>query len=291
MPLQPEFATAVSLPGLRRSALRGVIARHPLAAFVGLAYLVSWSWWIPFAVRGDTFRQGVGWPTQMLGLMGPLVAAVIVTGVADGREGLHRLWRSIIRWRIGWWWSAIPLTIAAGAIALLASGHNVTRADLTTYSGIGKSVGAVGTFAIVFVCNGLGEETGWRGFAAARLLRTRSLTATSLIVAAIWAPWHLPMFFALESFKDFTAVEIVGWVIGLTAGSILLTWMFRGSGGSVLLVAVWHTVFNFTSGATPAGSGAVAAVTSTLVMIAAVLIVIADRRSRDRHLPSSAYSS
>ena len=204
MPLQPEFATAVSLPGLRRSALRGVIARHPLAAFVGLAYLVSWSCWIPFAVRGDTFRQGVGWPTQMLGLMGPLVAAVIVTGVADGREGLHRLWRSIIRWRIG---------------------------------------------------------------------------------------WHLPMFFALESFKDFTAVEIVGWVIGLTAGSILLTWMFRGSRGSVLLVAVWHTVFNFTSGATPTGSGAVAAITSTLVMIAAVLIVIADRRSRDRHLPSSAYSS
>ena len=99
-------------------------------------------------------------------------------------------------------------------------------------------------------------------------------------MAAIWAPWHLPLFFALESFEAFTVVEIVGWVIGITAGSFLLTWLFRGSGGSVLLVAVWHTAFNFTSAATPATEGVVTAITSTAVMVVAVAIVIADRRQR-----------
>ena len=97
-------------------------------------------------------------------------------------------------------------------------------------------------------------------------------------MAAIWAPWHLPLFFALESFEAFTVVEIVGWVLGITAGSFLLTWLFRGSGGRLLLVAVWHTAFNFTSAATPVKEGVVAAITSTAVMVAAVAIAIADRR-------------
>lgn len=262
------------------SAVRGWVAQHPLGAFVGLAYLISWAWWIPFVIAGDTFRQGIGWPTQMPGLAGPLVAAVIVTWLADGAEGLGALWRSITAWRAGWWWLAVPAILGAGAVGLLVSADDLVVADLTTYTGIGESLGALATIAVVFVCNGLGEETGWRGFAVPRLLRTRSLTATSLIVAAMWAPWHLPMFFALESFKAFSAVETVGWVLGITAGSFLLTWLFRGSGGSVLLVAVWHTAFNFTSAATPATEGVVAAITSTVVMVAAVAIAIADRRQR-----------
>jgi membrane protease YdiL (CAAX protease family) len=272
--------TSGQLKTRQPSLVRGWVVEHPLAAFVGLTYLISWAWWIPFVVAGATFSQGVGWPTQMPGLAGPLVAAVIVTWLADGGGGLRVLWRSVTAWKAGWWWLAVPITLGAGAIGLLVSADDLVAADLTTYSGIAKSLGALATIAVVFVCNGLGEETGWRGFAVPRLLRTRSLTAASLIVAAIWAPWHLPMFFALESFEAFTAVETVGWVIGITAGSFLLTWLFRGSGGSVLLVAVWHTAFNFTSAATPATEGVVAAITSTAVMVAAVAIVIVDRRQR-----------
>jgi hypothetical protein len=40
---------------------------------------------------------------------------------------------------------------------------------------------------------------------------------------------------------------------------------------------VWHTAFNFTS-ATPAAEGTIAAITSTAVMVAAVAIMVADRR-------------
>ncbi len=173
----------------------------------------------------------------------------------------------------------MPITLAVGAIGLAFSGGDLATEDLWTYSGVGTSLGAVPTILIVFLFNGLGEEAGWRGFAVPRLLRNRSLTATSLIVAAMWAPWHLPLFFMMESFEAFTVPEIVGWVVGLTAGSFLLTWLYRGSGGSVLLVAIWHTTFNFLS-ATPAASGTVAAITSTAVMIAAATIVVADRRSR-----------
>lgn len=46
-----------------------------------------------------------------------------------------------------------------------------------------------------------------------------------------------------------------------------------GSGNSVLLVAAWHTAFNLTS-ATKATSGLVAAMSSTVVMVAAVVISV-----------------
>ena len=70
--------------------------------------------------------------------------------------------------------------------------------------------------------------------------------------------------------------EVVGWTLGITAGSLVLAWLYRGSGASILLVAVWHIAFNLTA-ATEAGDGVVAAVTSTLVMVAAVVIIVNDR--------------
>jgi membrane protease YdiL (CAAX protease family) len=65
---------------------------------------------------------------------------------------------------------------------------------------------------------------------------------------------------------------VPGFFLGILAGAIVLTWLYNGSGGSILAVALWHASFNFVS-ASPQASGPVAAVTSTLVMVwAAVLL-------------------
>lgn len=81
------------------------------------------------------------------------------------------------------------------------------------------------------------------------------------------------MFWVVESFRSFGPAGIVGWAIGLTAGSVVLAYLYRGSGNSVLLVAAWHTAFNLTY-ATKATSGLVAAMSSTVVMVAAVVISV-----------------
>lgn len=184
-------------------------------------------------------------------------------------------------WRVGWWWAAVVLTLLVGAIAIAVSGGSEAAADLTRYNGISDAFGPLGVLAIVFVLNGVGEEVGWRGFLADRLLNRHSLTVTALLVALAWAPWHAPLFLFLSSFEGFTMAQAVGWALGLTAGSFLLTWLYRGAHRSILLVAVWHTAFNFTS-ATSAGQGTAAAFTSTAVMIAAVVILVADQRARRR---------
>jgi membrane protease YdiL (CAAX protease family) len=213
------------------------------------------------------------------------LSALVVTALVDGRPGLRALWRRSVRWRVGRWWLAVVAILGAGAVALVATGGVATADALTGYAGVARAWGPLATLAFVFLVNGVGEELGWRGFAVERLATRHSLVATALIVALAWAPWHLPLFFLTESFQAFTAAEVVGWSIGLTAGSVVLAWLYRGSGGSVLLVSVWHTAFNLAS-ATPAASGAVAATSSTLVMVAAVAIVVIEaRRGRRRRRP------
>jgi hypothetical protein len=114
--------------------------------------------------------------------------------------------------------------------------------------------------------NGYGEETGWRGFALPLLQRRFTPLTAMLLLAAIWAGWHLPMFLVVNSFRGFSAVTVVGWLLGLTAGSIVLGWLYNRSGGSVALVAVWHAGFNMVS-ATAAATGLIAAIVTTAVMV------------------------
>jgi membrane protease YdiL (CAAX protease family) len=262
------------------STMRRWLVTHPLSAYLVITYLVSWAYWIPLALGTQTSEPGVWWPSQMPGLTGPAVSATIVTALISGKAGLAELWQRLVKWRVAWWWLSVVAILLAGAIGLAIAGGVEDTSDLTLYNGISASIGPLATIALVFLLNGVGEEVGWRGFLADRLLRQHSLTVTALLVALVWALWHAPIFFLLGSFKNFTIVELVGWVIGLTAGSFVLTWLYRGSRSSILLVAVWHTAFNFTSAATPAGKGLVVAITSTLVMIGALAIIVADWRLR-----------
>ena len=120
--------------------------------------------------------------------------------------------------------------------------------------------------------NGFGEEAGWRGYLADGLLDRHGLLRTASLVALVWAGWHLPLFLVLDSFRGL-GFEVVGWVIGLYAGLIVLTWLYAASGRSILVVALWHTAYTFTS-ATAAMSGLPAAVTSTAVMVVAAVVVV-----------------
>jgi hypothetical protein len=56
-------------------------------AYCGLAYLFSWAVWVPMMIQGQVSRPGQGWPTHLLGLLGPALAALVVTAAVEGRPG------------------------------------------------------------------------------------------------------------------------------------------------------------------------------------------------------------
>jgi hypothetical protein len=61
----------------------------------------------------------------------------------------------------------------------------------------------------------------------------------------------------------------------------VLTWLYNGTGGSILACAVWHGAYNVATG-TAAGTGTIAAVTSAFVYTQAILIVGLELRARRR---------
>jgi membrane protease YdiL (CAAX protease family) len=201
---------------------------------------------------------------------GPAVAAVVVTGFSEGRAGLGDLWSRIVRWRVGWVWYGVIAATAALTVLPLITKSGLRAGDFVLYSGAPRAGLVVVVY--VLVVNGFGEEFGWRGFLADRLLQTTSRGRTALIVWPIWALWHLPLFWVVANFRDFGVGGTIGWAVGIGFGSIFLTWLYQSAGRSILIVALWHAAYNFTT-ATEASKGIAAAVATTAVIAASVLIL------------------
>jgi len=253
-----------------------------LVTYVALAFAFSWLWWVPMAVRGEVTHPGQGWPTHLPGLLGPAFAAIVVVLGWHGTTGLRELGRRAVRWRgVGRWWWSVPAILALGVVGVAVSAATGTRVDLgglAEYSGA-PVVSVVLLFGYVLLVNGFGEELGWRGLLADGLVDRVGEVRAALLVTVVWATWHLPLFWVVEGFRSMGWATI-GWVLGLLAGSVVLTRLYVGSGRSVLLVALWHTAFNFTT-ATTATQGLSAAITSTAVIVAAVVVLVR-ARARER---------
>src|SRR6476620_4786569 len=94
--------------------LARVIRAHQLAAYVVIAYGLSWGYWVPLVVTRHLVTVGGG-TTQFPGLLGPMLAALLVTAVSDGRAGVRELVGRMFRWRVPlrWWLLAVgsPLVL------------------------------------------------------------------------------------------------------------------------------------------------------------------------------------
>lgn len=249
-----------------------------LIAFYLLAYAFSWSIGVPLALQA----QGVtrkAWPYWLhyLTAFGPVLAAFVVT-----RAGRQPTPPPAARRRDRLLWLSIgafsPLALFLAGRALGAVAGQTTPA----WSALGRvnflpELG-VGAWPLWLATNGLGEETGWRGFALRRLQASHSPFTSTLLVTIAWAGWHAPMFFYVPSFMAISPAVIPGFFLGMLSGAIVLTWLYNESGGSVLAVALWHASFNFVT-ASPNAAGLSAATTSTLVMAWALVILFLRRNA------------
>src|SRR5206468_8184082 len=100
-------------------------------------------------------------------------------------------------------------------------------------------------FVYVFFLGGpLGEELGWRGFALPRLQRRYGPLVGSLILGPIWAFWHLPVFWIPAWNYPPTILNIVMFVIAAIAFTIVMTWVFNSTKGSLFIAVLVHTSFD-----------------------------------------------
>ncbi|HSK25659.1 MAG TPA: type II CAAX endopeptidase family protein [Jiangellales bacterium] len=193
--------------------------RHPLAAFVVLAYAMSWAVWVPGLVLGG------GMPVLALGAFGPAAAAALVTVWTGGslRDWIRPLWH----WRV-------PLRFwayALGLPALLFVTVNVVLAAVGEPVDTGRLGGALlayaGTFVVVALVGGGQEEPGWRGFALDRFQAVHSPVVATLLLGLVWGGWHLPIYGA-AAVGPLLFVFYYTWLWNRTR-SLLLCVLLHGS--------------------------------------------------------------
>lgn len=274
--------------------MRETLRRHCIVLYLAVTFAVTWSAWLGLAASGHVVAVGFS-PIYLLGLLGPLTGAVATTAIVHGTHGLRELGARMVRIRVGlsWWGAAIALPLALAAatyLVLLASSmFLLAPVELPTASAFGKFVGYPVTNPLaltifLFAINGLGEETGWRGFLLSELQRRWSPLKASGLVAIAWGLWHVPAFLINANYRAMPTSLLPMFFVGLACGSVVLTWLYNRGRQSIALVAAWHAIYNLLSGSV-AASGALAAVESTAVIAIAIVLVVRELRAAhcDRH--------
>jgi len=213
----------------------------PLKFFV-LAFAFTWFFW-GLGVLGERGFIPTLPGFTVIGTFGPMVAAVILTAQERGRTEVRALLGRIVRWRIApvWYGVAIlgPLALTLAAIAL----HTALGGQTP---GLGALIGAfptvilVSIYMLIFVA--LGEEVGWRGYALPALQARHGAFVASVMLGAMWALWHVPQFFNPAAlYYDLPFVLFLAYLIPF---SVLITWVFNSTGGSLLMAMLIHAVMN-----------------------------------------------
>ncbi len=216
------------------------LRRHPLTTFFVLAFGLTWLVWVPRAVG---VQVGV---LDQLSTWLVAVAAVVAALLTGGRAALRDLGSRLLRWRVGWVWYAVVLVgpvlfslLVAGVVVLLGG----TWASAAPSVLVGGSWALLATFLLAAtLTDGLGEEVAWRGFALPRLLERLPAGRASLLLGLLWGLWHLPLLWTEGRVLHQQPLWLL--LLDITAKSVLFTWVFLRTDGSVLVAALFHAATN-----------------------------------------------
>jgi uncharacterized protein len=213
------------------NALKTFVRRHLLVTYFALAYAFSWAM---VALYSAAFIFA------LLALFGPALAAIFVTWLIDGRSGVKALLRRVGLWRVGprWYVVAIGLPVMV-ALAALCVHSLITGTPLAINSGTPIAL------LIVIALLVVGEELGWRGFALPQLQARYTGLRASLILGVLWAGWHLAN--ATIPGLQYYLYGFPAFLFFVVAQTVLFTWLFNHTRGSVLLAWIFHAWINISN--------------------------------------------
>lgn len=219
--------------------------------FFVATFAFSWLFWIPNALTA----QGVALPSAVTDFLagplnpaafGPFFAAFLLTFLQQGGQGILELLKRGVDFRFKKIWLAVillvPVMVFGGAVWTSALA-GFRAADFSVLSD--PPFALIGFFVILFTAGPLQEEFGWRGYALPRLQARFGALSASLMVGFFWWLWHLPAVFIPGRFMTNDLVVFLALLVIITLTSILFTWIYNNTNGSVLAVMLAHTAMNW----------------------------------------------
>lgn len=230
----------------KENSLRLFIKRNPLLAMYIIMFTIAWSIMIPRAM----YSQGIV-PTPLPGFLEILtgwssaIAAIVVSAVVAGREGVRALLGRLLIWKVGARWYLVGAFLLAliilGGIGL----HVLFGGAMPMIPAAGTPVWQVALIFLLFVLLGFlinTEEIAWRGFALPHLQAGYGALLASLFIAVPEVLLHLPLFWVQDSF--YRNVGLGGFTAFSVAAVFVYTYVFNRTKGSLLIVTLLHASQN-----------------------------------------------
>ena len=257
----PQSATSTESP------------RHPdgIVAYFVATFVASWVWWMGVApLVTPSLPLRLRELFLLPGVFAPAFVAIAMTARAEGRRGVAALLRGVIRWRVGARWYVFAVVYLVAVKLIAASLYRFIRG---TWPMFGTDPLPLLLVAVVLsLPSQAGEEIGWRGYALPRLASRLGLALASVVLGVIWAAWHLPFFFNVAS--DKTGHPFLPYLLTVTALSVAIAALYRGTNGSVLLTMLMHAAINNTKDIVPSSTPLMSWLTIGVLWVGAVVTLV-----------------
>lgn len=230
------------------------INRLPALRFFGLAFGLSWLFWLPATfVKQDIMT--FPWLLLLIGGgLGPALAEIILIFRSSNRQERRDYWQRVfdIRRISGRWhaviWLTFPVLNVMALLLVLWGGGQLPEFELARrFLAAPLAILPYALFMLLF--GPLPEELGWRGYALDALqLKWNALTA-SLVLGVLWTLWHLPLFFMAGTFQSeqlgLGTPAFWAYCLSTVLSSILFTWIYNNTNRSTLSAILFHFMVNF----------------------------------------------
>ena len=211
--------------------------------FVGVVLGLPLLYWTIFYVAA---QAGVQLSRNVFGVVrcfGPTIAAVAALTYIGGRGAWRPLWTSLIQWRVSGRLYALALLTPLAVMSLALGITYIVQPDVFSLGEINPLKLVAILIILPFLDGPLGEEPGWRGYFLPALMQRYSAIVASLIVGLIWYLWHLPHYHV--DGKDMSGDFLFKYLLFIFALSFMHTWLYKKTGGSVLIHVLFHNMTNY----------------------------------------------
>lgn len=219
--------------------VKSAISKHPLLSFFLLAFILSWIAVIPLMLNPSLSPE----PFQIIGaFVGPTLSALVVMAVSEGRHTLRPFFARYIQWRAGILWWLIVLfgvLVSVTLVATIVVGAQVLT-EFAAHFGLALLTYLISLVAGI-ILGPLWEEPGWRGFALPRLQANYGPVLGTLVLGVLWALWHIPGYFG-----GWLSGSPLALLVSSVAFSIIMSWVYNNTRGSILLMILLHSSSNAT---------------------------------------------
>jgi membrane protease YdiL (CAAX protease family) len=277
---------------MHASAVPPSDTKRSLLLFLAVTFITSWGFWLIAMKTGGSAKHAPTVVPYLLGGFGPVFGAIAVR-VRRARRGLPAPARSVRFLNAGLLW--VPLLLVMSSATVLAAvwlEHLTSGAAVSLAAGRSAILTAGGPapfFVGMLIGGPLSEEPGWRGTAYPRLRTSLGRLRAGLLLGAIWAVWHLPLFFIHGT--EQAGLGLASWsgllfMLSVIPMALLTGYAYEraGVGGSMAV----HFAVNATMVLLAVTTPGVQALTIAVQSVTALVLLAGQR---DRHAEPSAQPS